>query len=263
VASQVQILVVVERLANDSDDELEQFRELARTQRVELRDAIVEEHLGLAKHLAGRFAYRGEPFDDLFQVACLALLKAVERFDPERSTKFNSFAVPYMVGELKRYFRDKGWSVRAPRRIQELYLEMSRQVEELTHQLGRPPTVAEIADAMNAPVAAVLEAMEAGRLYRSDSLDHPRDDNGNPPPVEQEGDEMDHADTRSILIEAVQGLSTKDQELIRMRFIDEMSQSAIARRLGVSQMQVSRLLAKSLQQLRAQFGDDDKRSVTA
>jgi RNA polymerase sigma-B factor len=254
---------VVERLANDSDDELEQFRELARTQRVELRDAIVEEHLGLAKHLAGRFAYRGEPFDDLFQVACLALLKAVERFDPERSTKFNSFAVPYMVGELKRYFRDKGWSVRAPRRIQELYLEMSRQVEELTHQLGRPPTVAEIADAMNAPVAAVLEAMEAGRLYRSDSLDHPRDDNGNPPPVEQEGDEMDHADTRSILIEAVQGLSTADQELIRMRFIDEMSQSAIARRLGVSQMQVSRLLAKSLQQLRAQFGDDNKRGVTA
>jgi RNA polymerase sigma-B factor len=258
VASQVSFLVVVDRLNNDSDEELLQFRELARTQRVELRDAIVEEHLGLAKHLAGRFAYRGEPYDDLYQVACLALLKAVERFDPDRSIKFNSFAVPYMVGELKRHFRDKGWSVRAPRRIQELYLDMSHHVEELTHQIGRPPTVGEIADAMDEPVGAVLEAMEAGRMYRSDSLDHPRDDGVNPPPIEQEGDEMDYADTRSILIEAVHGLSPAEQDLIRMRFIDEMSQSAIARRLGVSQMQVSRLLAKSLQQLRDQFEENDK-----
>jgi RNA polymerase sigma-B factor len=249
---------VVDRPTDDSNEELEQFREFARTQKVELRDAIVEEHLGLAKHLASRFAYRGEPYDDLYQVACLALLKAVERFDPDRSIKFNSFAVPYMVGELKRHFRDKGWSVRAPRRVQELYLDMSRQVEELTHQIGRPPTVAEIADAMDEPVGAVLEAIEAGRMYRSDSLDHPREDNVNPPPIEEEGDEMDLADTRSILIEAVQGLSSDEQDLIRMRFIDEMSQSAIARRLGVSQMQVSRLLAKSLQQLRAQFEEDDK-----
>jgi RNA polymerase sigma-B factor len=244
---------VVDRPPNDSDEELEQFRELIQTRSVALRDAIVESHLGLAHHLARRFANRGEPYDDLYQVACLALVRAVERFEPDRGVKFTSFAVPSMVGELKRHFRDKGWSVRAPRRVQELYLEIGHQVEELTHELRRNPTVAEIAESLEEPLAAVLEALEASRLYRSDSLDSDNDDALDLSPTERDQDEMDRVDTRSVLAESLRGLSSFEQELLRMRFVDEMSQSAIARRVGVSQMQVSRLLAQSLQRIRTQL----------
>lgn len=237
---------------HDPDEERERFRELIRSQRVEVRDAIVESHLGLAHHLAQRFAHRGEPYDDLYQVACMALVKAVERFDPERGVKFTSFAVPSMVGELKRHFRDKGWWVRAPRRVQELYLEVGNQVEELTHELGRNPTVAEIADSLGEPMSVVLEAMEAGRTYRSDSLD---DDSGAYELLahNQADDEMDRVDTRSVLADALLSLSATEQHLLRMRFVDEMPQSAIARRIGMSQMQVSRLLGQSLQRLRCQL----------
>jgi len=241
----------VDRPLINSDEELERFRELIQTHRVEVRDAIVESHLGLAHHLARRFANRGEPYDDLYQVACMALVKAVERFDPDRGVKFTSLAVPYMVGELKRYFRDKGWSVRAPRRVQELYLEIGHQVEELTHELGRSPTVAEIAQSLGEPLASVLEAVEASRLYRSGSLDS--DEVIDMPPKDGDEDETDRFDTRSVLAEALRGLSSFEQELLRMRFVDEMTQSAIARSLGVSQMQVSRLLAQSLQRIRADF----------
>jgi RNA polymerase sigma-B factor len=243
----------VERTIISPDDEREQFRELTRTRSVELRDAIVEGHLGLAHHLARRFSNRGEPYDDLYQVSCLALVKAVERFDPDRGVKFTSFAVPYMVGELKRHFRDKGWSVRAPRRVQELYLEMGHQVEELTHELGRNPTVAEIADSLGESLPTVLEAVEAGRMYRSDSLDSDSDEIIEMPPRDQAEDESDRADTRSVLADAVRKLSSFEQDLLRMRFEDEMSQSAIARRLGISQMQVSRLLAQSVSRIRTEF----------
>jgi len=243
----------VDRPLTDPDEEIEQFREFNRTQSVDIRDAIIENHLGLAHHLAHRFANRGEPYDDLYQVACMALVKAVERFDPDRAVKFSSFAVPYMVGELKRYFRDKGWSVRAPRRVQELYLEIGPQVENLTHELGRTPTVAEIAESLDEPVGAVLEAVEAGRMYRSDSLDSPSDDASETTPVPQTDDGLDRVDSQTVLTEALNGLSSAERDIIRMRFVDEMSQSEIAKRIGVSQMQVSRYLAQSLQRLRSQF----------
>jgi RNA polymerase sigma-B factor len=243
----------VDQTLTDPDEEIEQFREFNRTQRVEIRDAIIENHLGLAHHLAHRFSNRGEPYDDLYQVACMALVKAVERFDPDRSVKFSSFAVPYMVGELKRYFRDKGWSVRAPRRVQELYLEIGPHVENLTHELGRTPTVAEIAESLDEPVGAVLEAVEAGRMYRSDSLDSPSDDASETTPVPQTDDGLDRVDSQTVLTEALGGLSPQERDIIRMRFVDEMSQSEIAKRIGVSQMQVSRYLAQSLQRLRSQF----------
>jgi RNA polymerase sigma-B factor len=183
----------------------------------------------------------------------MSLVKAVERFDPDRGVKFTSFAVPYMVGELKRHFRDKGWSVRAPRRVQELYLELGHQVEELTHELRRTPTVAEIAESLGEPLVAVLEALEAGRMYRSDSLDSDSDEAIEMAPMGRNEDEMDRVDTRSILATALRELSPFEQDLIRMRFVDEMTQSAIARRVGVSQMQVSRILAQSLQRIRAVF----------
>jgi RNA polymerase sigma-B factor len=243
----------VDRPPINSDEELEQFRELTRTHRVEVRDAIIESHLGLAHHLARRFANRGEPYDDLYQVTCMALVKAVERFDPDRGVKFTSFAVPYMVGEVKRHFRDKGWSVRAPRRVQELYLEVGHQVEELTHELRRTPTVAEIAESLGEPLAAVLEALEAGRMYRSDSFDSDSDDVMEMGPIDRDEDEMDRVDTQAVLAETLRRLSSFEQDLIRMRFVDEMTQSSIAKRLGVSQMQVSRLLAQSLQRIRAEL----------
>ncbi len=183
----------------------------------------------------------------------MALVKAVERFDPDRGVKFTSFAVPSMVGELKRHFRDKGWSVRAPRRVQELYLDVGHQVEELTHELSRTPTVAEIAESLGEPPVAVLEALEAGRMYRSDSLDSDSDEVIEMAPMDGDEDEMDGVDTRSVLAEALRGLSSLEQDLIRMRFVDEMTQSAIARRCGISQMQVSRLLAQCLQRIRAEF----------
>jgi RNA polymerase sigma-B factor len=244
---------VVDRPTIDPDEELEQFREFKQTNRLEIRDAIIENHLGLAHHLAHRFSNRGEPYDDLYQVACMALVKAVERFDPERAVKFSSFAVPYMVGELKRYFRDKGWSVRAPRRIQELYLEIGPQVENLTHELGRSPTVAEISESLDEPTGAVLEAIEAGRMYRSDSLDSPSDDASDTTPAQHNDETVDRVENRAVLLEALEGLTPAERDILRMRFVDEMSQSAIAKRVGVSQMQVSRYLAQSLQKLRSQF----------
>jgi RNA polymerase sigma-B factor len=203
--------------------------------------------------LAGRFSNRGEPYDDLYQVACMALVKAVERFDPDRAVKFSSFAVPSMIGELKRYFRDKGWAVRAPRRIQELYLEIGPHAEHLTHSLGRTPTVNEIADSLSEPVSAVLEAIEAGRLYRSDSLDTPSDEGTEAGSVPRDEDASDRVDSQTVLAEALQALSPAERDILRMRFVDEMSQSEIAKRIGVSQMQVSRYLAQSLQRMRSQF----------
>lgn len=210
----------MDRPPTNADEELEQFRELGRTHRVEIRDTIIENHLGLAHHLAHRFANRGEPYDDLYQVACMALVKAVERFDPERAVKFSSFAVPYIVGELKRHFRDKGWSVRAPRRVQELYLEIGPQVEALTHDLGRNPTVAEIAESLNEPIGAVLEAIEASRMYRADSLDTPTDDAFDTTPVEDTDATLDQLDSRAVLTEALRRLSPRtqyDSDAIRRR----------------------------------------------
>src|SRR5438309_11622052 len=155
-------------------DELRQkFAEYAESRDQSLRDHLVAAHLGLAEYLARRFANRGEPLDDLVQVASVGLLKAVERFDPDRGLEFSTFATPTIVGELKRHFRDKGWAVRVPRRVQELHLAMGKVVSTLSQDLGRSPTIGEIAERAGASEEEVLEAMEAGRAYRFASLDAP------------------------------------------------------------------------------------------
>ena len=141
-----------------------------------LRDELVEDNAGLARHLARRFAHRGEPPEELDQVALIALLKAVERFEPERGGQFSTFAVPTIVGELKRHFRDRGWAVRVPRRVQELYLEVGASVSRLSQELGRSPTPAEVAERAEVPVETVIEALEAGGLYHLASLDQPGED---------------------------------------------------------------------------------------
>src|SRR5665213_530684 len=149
----------------------EMFAELARTGDARLRSQLIEAHVGLAEHLARRFVYRGEAYDDLVQVASIALIKAVDRFDPERGVEFTTFATKTILGELKRHFRDKGWAIRAPRRLQELYLQLNHSVAALSQELGRSPTIAELASDTGAPEEQVLEALEAGRSYRSTSLD--------------------------------------------------------------------------------------------
>src|SRR5438128_11445445 len=163
-------------MALDRADEatlMRTFETFAETRDPTLRDELIEAHLGLAEYLARRFANRGEPLDDLVQVASVGLLKAVDRFDPERGLEFSTYATPTIVGELKRHFRDKGWAVRVPRRIQELHLRLGKVVSTLSQDLGRSPTIAEVAERAGASEEEVLEAMEAGRAYRFASLDAP------------------------------------------------------------------------------------------
>src|SRR5881392_1036190 len=158
-------------------DELRRkFAEFAQSRDPQLRDTLIEAHLGLAEYLARRFSNRGEPLDDLVQVASVGLLKAVDRFDTERGLEFSTYATPTIVGELKRHFRDKGWAVRVPRRVQELHLRMGTVVNNLSQELGRSPTIPEIAQRAEVSVDEVLEAMEAGRAYRFTSIDAPTGD---------------------------------------------------------------------------------------
>jgi len=243
---------MMERVATAHEEAQEsRFAELARERNPMLRDELITANLGLAHQLARRFANRGEPHDDLVQVASLALVKAVDRFDPDRGVTFSSFAVTCIVGELKRHFRDRGWAVRAPRRIQELYLELGHHIDRLSQELGRAPTVAELASASGASEEAVLEALEAGRGYRTASLDAPdRDEQTLAESLGSDDPHFTHVEERSVLASALRKLSPRDQRILRLRFVDGLTQSEIASRLGVSQMQISRLLASSLQSLR-------------
>jgi RNA polymerase sigma-B factor len=247
---------MTERVAATAGEAREdRFAEFARTRDPMLRDQLISANLGLAHQLARRFANRGEPHDDLVQVASLALIKAVDRFDPDRGAAFSSFAVTSIVGELKRHFRDRGWAVRAPRRIQELYLELGHHIDRLSQELGRAPTVAELARASGTTEDAVLEALEAGRGYRTASLDAPdRDQQTLAESLGRDDPQFTHVEDRSVLALALQGLSPRDRRILQLRFVEGLTQSEIASRLGVSQMQISRLLSGSLQSLRASFG---------
>jgi RNA polymerase sigma-B factor len=219
------------------------------------REALVQRFLPLARQLARRYQRGGEPLDDLIQVASLGLLKAIDRFEPERTTAFSSFAVPTILGELKRHFRDKGWSVRVPRDLQEMAVRVDRDAEELALQLGRAPTPAEIATHMGVTAEQVLEAREAAGAYRAISLDRSRDD-------EEDGDALadwmgiedpgfriaEHAATVERLMSV---LNDREREVLRLRFSEDLTQSEIGARVGVSQMHVSRLIRQAVQRLRA------------
>jgi RNA polymerase sigma-B factor len=216
------------------------------------RDELVTSHLGLAHQLARRFANRGEAHDDLVQVASLALVRAAERFDPDRGIMFSTFAAASIIGELKRHFRDRGWAVRAPRRLQELLLEIGSTIDRLGQELGRAPTVPELAREINASEADVLEALEAGQSYRTSSLDA-RDREGQTmaESLGEEDNGFTSVENHSALVKAMESLSERSRTIVHLRFVDGLSQSEIAARLGVSQMQISRLLAASLRQLRS------------
>ncbi len=230
------------------------FVEFASSRSPVLRDELIEAHLGLAEYLARRFSNRGEPLDDLVQVASLGLVKAVERFDPGRGLEFTTFATPTIVGELKRHFRDKGWAVRVPRRVQELHLRVTGVIDDLQLTLGRSPTVAEIAVRAGTSEDEVIEAVDAGSAYRSASLDAGRgDDEESPGLIGQLGDldpGLVRAESRAGLHPLLAQLPEREQLMLFLRFYEGKTQSEIAQRLGISQMHVSRLLSRSLERLR-------------
>ena len=237
---------------NPSTSEL--FAAYAQSHDVDIRDQLVTAHLGLASYLARRFANRGQPLDDLVQVASLGLLKAVERFDVSRGLAFSTYATPTIVGELKRHLRDRGWAVKAPRRMQELYANLGSSVDRLSQSLGRSPTVGELAREVGASEEEVLEALEAGQAYRFASFDTRPDgeessDANSPLGSDEEG--FERAEDRILINRFLAQLPSVSREVVVKRFFGGMTQSEIARELGISQMQVSRLLARSVHQMRA------------
>lgn len=217
-----------------------------------LRDELVRRHRGLAEALARRFRGRGE-LEDLTQVAMLALVKAVDRFDPARGVPFPAFASTTIVGELKRHLRDTVWAVRVPRSLQEVGLEVGRAVEALTQRLGRSPTVPEVAEAIGRTEDEVLEGLEVGTALEAASLDAPIGDDDGPsrePATYDEGLEL--AEEWVDVADAIRALPERERRILHLRFFRSMSQSAIAAELGISQMHVSRLLARTLAQLRSE-----------
>jgi RNA polymerase sigma-B factor len=218
------------------------------------RAALVDRFLPLARQLARRYVRGGEQLDDLNQVASLGLLKAIDRFDPARETAFSSFAVPTILGELKRHFRDRGWSVRVPRDLQELAVKLEPTSEQLLRELGRAPTPAEMADRLDTSVELILEAREAAAAYRAVSLDRPRDDDeadplGDAVGVEDPGYAV--AEDAATVERLMQVLSDREREVLRLRFAEDLTQAEIGSLVGVSQMHVSRLIRQALARLRA------------
>jgi RNA polymerase sigma-B factor len=218
------------------------------------RDMLVNRYLPLARRLASRYQRGQTSFDDLFQVACLGLLKAIDRFDPERGLAFSTYAVPTIAGEIKRHFRDHAWSVRVPRDLQELALKVDRAASELSLRLGRQPTVAEIAAVVDASDEDVLEALEAAGAYEASSLESPLGEDGRGGTLGETISIEDHgflrAEQRAMLEQLMGVLTPREREVLRLRFAEDLTQTEIGERVGVSQMHVSRIIRHALAQLR-------------
>ncbi|MEU0254283.1 RNA polymerase sigma factor SigF [Streptomyces sp. NPDC006184] len=219
----------------------------------ELRNQLVRMHLPLVEHLARRFRNRGEPLDDLTQVATIGLIKSVDRFDPERGVEFSTYATPTVVGEIKRHFRDKGWAVRVPRRLQELRLALTTATAELSQLHGRSPTVHELAEKLAISEEEVLEGLESANAYSTLSLDVPDTDDESPAVADTLGAEdeaLEGVEYRESLKPLLEDLPPREKRILLLRFFGNMTQSQIAQEVGISQMHVSRLLARTLAQLR-------------
>mgnify|MGYP000432106459 FL=1 len=222
-----------------------------------LRDELISDHLGLVTHVARKFANRGEPLDDLIQVGTIGLIKAIDRFEPDKGFEFSTFAMPTIVGEIKRYFRDKTWAVRVPRRLQELGASVTKAVTELSQQLDRSPTVQEIADHLKLELDDVVEAINANSAYSTVSLDTAFD-----PEAPSLGDRFGSVDEalegveyRESLKPLLLALPEREKDILVMRFFENRSQTEIARTLGISQMHVSRILTGTLAKLRTSLQD--------
>jgi RNA polymerase sigma-B factor len=257
-------MAVTERTrANEYADLAPLFHQLVdgsapEARRREIRDQLVTEHLPVAEHIARRFRNRGQPADDLRQVATVGLINAVDRFDPDRGTDFLSFAVPTITGEVRRYFRDATWSIRVPRRLKELHASVSAASATLGQRLGRSPRPSELAAELDLPVKEVYEGLQVGYAYNSDSLDEGSGEDG-APAMDSKLGVLDHdlatVEDRETLYPALSGLPERDAAIVMMRFFGNMTQTQIAERIGVSQMHVSRLLAASLTKLREVIDD--------
>ncbi len=234
-------------------------RELFRRYRLEgdeaARDELITMYLNLVKYLASRFRNRGEPVDDLIQVGTIGLIKAIDRFDIDRAVEFTTYATPTIVGELKRYFRDKGWAIKVPRRLQELSFKVNQAIDQLTQRQQRSPTIQEISESLGVTTEDVLEALETSEAYNFVSLEGDRNADGADTfsILEYIGNDdqlMMLVDDRATLAAALKGLTPQEQHVLHLRFFEGLTQTEIATRLEISQMQVSRLLRKTLRILR-------------
>ena len=244
-------------VAEWTEEETEElFRRYIETRDRKVRDHLVMIHQNLVRFLAGKFANRGEPLEDLVQVGVIGLINAVDRFDPTRGTKFSTYATPTIVGEIRRHFRDKAWSLKVPRRLQELNLAANKAADELSQRLGHPPTVQEIAKDIGASEEETLEAIELGNAYDTVSLDSKLAYDGESAPLtlaEFVGDvdgSLQSIETYGDLKQAIECLEPREKAIIYYRFFKDMSQTEVAMRLNISQMHVSRLQQKAVKRLK-------------
>lgn len=234
------------RAYKEADSEME---------RALFRAKLVDQYIGLVEFLARRFRNRGELLEDLVQVGTIGLLKAIDRFELEREVEFSTYATPTIVGEIKRHFRDKGWAVRVPRRLQELHLELTKIISHLGQDLGRSPTVAEIAEAAGTTEEVVLEGMEIAQAYNFTSLDAPLDSDDSESSsfadqIGAEDDQLENLEYRAALAPEMAKLPERERRILYLRFYKGLTQSEIAELMGISQMHVSRLLNRTLMRLR-------------
>jgi RNA polymerase sigma-B factor len=223
--------------------------------RTQCREELVQLHLPLVEHCARRFMNRGEPLDDLVQVGTIGLIKSVDRFDRDRGVEFSTYATPTIIGEIKRYFRDKGWAIRVPRRLQELRMSIGSVTGDMAQDLGRSPTTREIADKLGVSVEEVLEGIESANAYSTLSLDagdRGEDGAGSSmlDTLGMDDEALAHVEIRESIKPLIEGLPQREKRILLLRFFRGMTQSQIAEEIGVSQMHVSRLLTRTLEQLR-------------
>ena len=222
------------------------------------REQLIEQYMSLVRSLARRYAYRGEQLEDLVQIGAIGLIKAIDRFDVDRGVELTTYATPNIIGEIKRHLRDRGWSVRVPRGLQELNIQLSRLLEELTVQLSRSPTIAELAKAAEVTDEEVLEALESGRAYSSLSLSvgASQDEEGELDPLESLGTEEPRyalTEDLAVLAPGFRVLDERERQILHLRFFEGLTQSQIAQQVGISQMHVSRLIRRSLEKIRAEI----------
>jgi RNA polymerase sigma-B factor len=234
------------------------YRDLGTSEsaRLDARDGLVRLHLPLVEHCARRFRNRGEPLEDLVQVGTIGLIKSIDRFDLERGVEFSTYATPTIIGEIKRHFRDKGWAIRVPRRLQELRMQIGTTTAELTQELGRSPTPRELAEAIGCSVEEIIEGIESGNAYSTLSLDAAEDsgEEGGVSMLDMLGlddVELEHIEIRESIKPLLEALPAREKRILLLRFFRNKTQSEIAAEIGVSQMHVSRLLTRTLDELRA------------
>ncbi len=238
------------------EETAELFREYARSHDPSIRDKLILRHQNLVHYLAGKFANRGIPLEDLAQVGMIGLINAVDRFDPDRGLQFSTYATPTILGEIRRHFRDKGWSLKVPRRLQELNIAAAKAAEQIGAAMGRSPTIAEVAEKIGASEEETLEAIELGNAYETVALDAPMQAQGESAPLTlaeflgEEDESLQKIDSYGDLRQAIDSLEPREKAIIYYRFFKDLSQTQVAKRLNISQMHVSRLQHKAMKKLK-------------